>query len=358
MRLVDAASPVFARHETFHPRYGWFRKAYEAAAEDPSIFSREEAPVEIGVGKNMVRSIRFWGLAAKLLNEDAHPSAGRTRQVVPARFAYALFGPSGWDPYMEDRGTLWLLHWRMMSPPCRLPVWWLAFNDLNTGEFCEDDLLSMVLIALEVAAEWKDPSSNSVRKDISALLRTYGPVPANASARAGIDDILDCPMRELRLITRSPISDNFRFTSGAKPSLPAEIVVFASLDFVMRAKIDANTVAVSRLSNESGGPGRAFRLSETDMLATLESAAEDIPHLSLSASVGAPFLSWSIPPQELADEILNGYYSNHRHVGISGLVGDLPIDDDLLDELGLGRSPSDKFRQLHELTKAEKDAAA
>ena len=28
MRLVEAAKPTFARHETFHPRYCWFRKAY------------------------------------------------------------------------------------------------------------------------------------------------------------------------------------------------------------------------------------------------------------------------------------------------------------------------------------------
>ena len=70
MRLVDAALPMFARHETFHPRYGWFRKAYWFAARNPSVFGRSDAPVIIGVGKNMVRSIRFWGLAAKLLVED------------------------------------------------------------------------------------------------------------------------------------------------------------------------------------------------------------------------------------------------------------------------------------------------
>ena len=60
MRLSEAARPVFARHETFHPRYGWFRKAYEATADDPAAFTRKDAPVELGVGKNMVKSIRFW----------------------------------------------------------------------------------------------------------------------------------------------------------------------------------------------------------------------------------------------------------------------------------------------------------
>ena len=36
MRLVEAAKPTFARHETFHPRYGWFRKAYAVTEARPS----------------------------------------------------------------------------------------------------------------------------------------------------------------------------------------------------------------------------------------------------------------------------------------------------------------------------------
>ena len=78
MRLVDATEPMFARHETFHPRYGWFRKAYSHVAADPHVFSREDAPVQIGVGKNMVRAIRFWGRAAKLIDVDRRSSKHRT----------------------------------------------------------------------------------------------------------------------------------------------------------------------------------------------------------------------------------------------------------------------------------------
>ena len=38
-----SAKPTFARHETFHPRYGWFRKAYAVTKQDPQIFTREDA---------------------------------------------------------------------------------------------------------------------------------------------------------------------------------------------------------------------------------------------------------------------------------------------------------------------------
>jgi hypothetical protein len=36
---------IFARHETFHPRFGWIKKGFDRAAEDPGIFLREDAPV-------------------------------------------------------------------------------------------------------------------------------------------------------------------------------------------------------------------------------------------------------------------------------------------------------------------------
>ena len=51
MRLVDAAKPTFARHETFHPRYGLVRKAYAVTKLDPQIFTREDAPVLIGLAR-------------------------------------------------------------------------------------------------------------------------------------------------------------------------------------------------------------------------------------------------------------------------------------------------------------------
>ena len=124
---------MFARHETFHPRYGWFRKAYRFAAWDPYIFKSPDAPVLIGVGKNMARSIRFWGLAARLLVEDPKAPNARSPGLIPTRLGYALFGDGGWDPYLEDPGTLWLLHWLLLAPRSRLPVWWPRFQRVSRG---------------------------------------------------------------------------------------------------------------------------------------------------------------------------------------------------------------------------------
>lgn len=52
-------------HETFPCRYAWLPKAFLAIESDPKVFADEEkAMVTLGVGKNMVRAIRFWAQAA------------------------------------------------------------------------------------------------------------------------------------------------------------------------------------------------------------------------------------------------------------------------------------------------------
>jgi len=348
MRLTEAAEATFARHETFHPRYGWFRKAYAAAAEDPFVFGQDDAPVVLGVGKNMVRAIRFWGLAAKLITEDPAAANRRTPGLIPTRLGHALFGESGWDRYMEDPGTLWLLHWLLLAPPSRLPVWWLAFNEFGAVEFTDVELEAAVSAQLEVST-WGAPHRSSIHKDVTALLRTYA--PQERSSRRSIDDVLDCPLRDLNLIGRSAATDRFRFTVGAKASLPPEVAAYATLDWVARSGTGGNTVTLSRLVHEPGTVGRAFKLDESELLATLEPAVESCEELGLVSPTGAVQLSWSEPPALVAVRLLDHYFgtgSSGAGELRAGFEGDGPISDDLLEELGLGRNPDDPLRRLQE----------
>lgn len=344
MRLTEATEPTFARHETFHPRYGWFYKAYEFAARDPHAFIREDAPVVIGVGKNMVRAIRFWGLAAKLIVEDPKPPNKRRPGVVPTKLGYALFGEFGWDPYMEDPGTLWLLHWALLAPPSQLPVWWLIFNEFHPVEFTDEDLELAVTSHLEGVPDWANPAQSSVKKDMSALIRAYA--PAEKSRRIGIDDLLDCPLRELGLIQRSPATGHYRFVLGAKPTLPPAIVAYAVLDYVCRIGVSANTVDLNRLILDAGSPGKAFKLNESELSLALATAVERVSDLDLSTVAGVPQLSWSEDPGRIAGVLLSDYYDTPIDDFEAGHTAEEPIADDLLNELGIGRDGTDEMREL------------
>ena len=130
--------PIFARHETFHPRYGWFKKGYDKAKEDEKVFSREDAPVVLGVGKNMVSAIRYWSLGFKILDENKDKA--KKSSFKPSDFGSRLLDEHGWDPYLENPASLWLLHWSLFKPPCYAPAWHFAFNEFNQVAFTAEDL--------------------------------------------------------------------------------------------------------------------------------------------------------------------------------------------------------------------------
>jgi hypothetical protein len=302
MRLDFACLPIFARHETFHPRYGWVKKGYDAAATDPDMFGRDDAVVELGVGKNMVRSIRHWSLAFKVLT-SAKTGASRAPRAVPSRIGEIMFANDGWDPYCEVPGTLWLLHWWLVAPPSIAPAWWLTFNEFAGIEFSDDDLEQFIV---DRTAGWASPHASAVKKDVSCLLRMYASIGAT---RATFDDLIDCPFRELGLISPSSVSPGaYRMLVGVKPTLPPSMVAFASLDFVARTARESQTVTISSLSTEPGSPGRAFRLTEPVLIDLLEAAAAIHDELAISSSAGVAQLVFEGDPAEVATEVLHDYY--------------------------------------------------
>lgn len=319
MRLDAACTPTFARHETFHPRYGWVKKAVEAASEDPHLFSDESAVVRLGVGKNMVRSIRFWGVAFKVLASRKSPGS-RVAEAVPSVIGRTMFGDDGWDPYAEFPGTHWLLHWWLLAPPSSVPVWWLAFNEFPRVEFNDEQLEQFVI---DRVRDW-DPHSSSVKKDVACMLRMYAD---GQSSRAGFDDLLDCPTRELRLVAPTAEKGAFRFMIGARPTLPPAVAAFACLDFIARTDGSAQTVTISRLATEPGAPGRAFKLSETALLELLELAAQQHDEIEVASSAGIPQLAFRNDPADAGSELLRDHYrtltgTSHLHFpGIARICG-------------------------------------
>lgn len=311
MRLTEACIPTFARHETFHPRYGWLKKGYDAVLKDPRVFASETATVDLGVGKNMVRAIRFWGLASRVVCIESSTTSIRSTNCRPSRIGHALLADEGWDPYCEDPATLWLLHWWLLAPKSLLPVWWTAFHAFTAVEFGEDELYEFIFAHICSTPEWQSPHPSSVAKDLSCLLRTYCVVEEHGSR---LEDFLDCPFRDLGILRRMPgEGKRLRFVVGAKPSLPPAVVLFASLDFIARTQGNVSqTITLSQLATEPGGPGRAFRLTESSFAQAMEIAVRDVPGLAVATPAGVPQLQLAGDPADLGSDVLTRYYARDR----------------------------------------------
>ena len=300
---------AFARHETFHPRYGWLKKGFDCAREDRNVFLRKDVTTTLGVGKNMVRAIRYWCAAYKVLEERPSEQNPRLRDVVPTDFGLQLLADDGWDPYLEDPGSLWLLHWHLLRPPCRAPAWWAIFNSQRSPEFSDDALLRE-LRRFRDERDWDDVVDNSLDKDVRCLLRMYGSV---TQGRDLLEDSVDSPFAELELIRPVPgATREWSINAGPKRSLPDEIVVFACLDYAHTAQT-SRLIGVAGLARNQGSPGRAFALTETALGDALARYAESHA-VSIGLTNAAGNLQLSLP-EDLAEAkaaVLERYYL-HRH---------------------------------------------
>ncbi len=287
---------AFARHETFHPRFGWLKKGFDRASRDPQVFRAEDAAVQLGVGKNMVRAIRYWCTAFKVLAEDR-----------PTAFGQQLLGQDGWDAYLEDPASLWLLHWQLLQAPCLATTWHFVFNEFRAVEFTEDQLRGDLASYAERLPS--RPAASSLKKDLACLLRMYVPQPP-ARKRPESEETLDCPFVELGLLQRLGDTPHLAFRVGAKPSLAPAVVAYASLQQLGRGRGGARTIPASRLLFEPGSPGLVFRLNEAALCQALEAIAPDWPELALMETAGKLQLSLTTDePHRLAVAILESYYA-------------------------------------------------
>lgn len=296
---------VFAGHQTFHPRYGWLKKGLDAVAVDPKVFSNEDATVTLGVGKNMVDAIRFWGQSFGLITEI---SSGRNSGYAVTQFGQSLMAEGGLDPYIEDLSTLWILHWRALAPTSQLPIWWLAFNQFPHIEFSEDLLVEVCTDIIE-ASQFKSPNVTSIQKDVDCFLRMYS--TKGLRGRQTIEDRLDSPFRELGLVTPSPGKESFqRFVSPHGHKVPSIAVVYAILDFLSIREAKSSTTSLTRLTIDEGSPGKVFKIGEQDVVAAIEEVFPDGEHAKISSAAGALQLNISGDPAELAHRVLIDFHAS------------------------------------------------
>lgn len=305
-----ALTPSFARHETFHPRFGWLKKGFDAARETPDIFLQPDATTRLGVGKNMVRAIRYWCTAYKILEERPNPENTRLRNSHPTPFGERLLDDSGWDPYLEDPGSLWLLHWHLLRSPCTAPAWFAIFNRFPGSDFTDESLASQLQLFCDGHPEWGDVAKNSLLKDARCLLRMYASVTAG---RDLLEDTIDSPFVDLELIRVLHGSRrHYTLNVGPKRSLPAAVAAYACVDFAVQQQTSARLMTLTRLTHAPGSPGRAFQLSETALAELLDEFVDRRGGLRLTHAAGTRQVVLEDATYERPSLLLDAYYQAPR----------------------------------------------
>jgi hypothetical protein len=260
----------FSGHESFVCRYGWLSKLYNVLKDDPLVFTNEERTiVKLGIGKNMVRSIRFWGESFGLIAADA---GNRYR---PTPLATALLEQNkGRDPFLEDHASLWLLHWKL-TVSARLGAWHAAFIDVQDHEILKQRFTDIV--RLRAVRAKGTLAESTLRQHVAIFLNTY--VSPNLESFTVPEESLGCPLQELGLIQELPDGGKdeiLLFNRGPKHGLTGEVFLHALFDFWAETAPDSKTLSLKEVCFGHMSPGMVFKLDEN----SIQSYLNEIEKLS------------------------------------------------------------------------------
>ncbi|GKT08382.1 DUF4007 family protein [Desulforhabdus sp. TSK] len=265
----------FSGHETFPLRVAWLPKAVAAVSRGQDPFSNPRNGMRIlGLGKNMVTALQCWSEYFGVIER----AEGRLKVT---EFGEIIFGASGTDPFLEDRRTLWLLHWQASTNTSgTFFAWHWIVNLCQEPEFAMSEALEA--FQAESDAYARPLSLVTLRQHLDVFLRTYV-----ASERMGNqipEDTLDSPLSSLGFIRRlgerrgergrDPL---FLIDVRRKNSISNDLFRFCLHDWWNRFAKHEETVLFSDVAFGRCSPGRVFRMPETEIRDRLAHLSQEKP---------------------------------------------------------------------------------
>lgn len=285
----------FSGHESFVCRQFWLKKGYDFVKRDEK-FSDDMAVVSLGVGKNMVSSIRHWMKSFGLTDD---------KDILQDLSDY-LFGNDGKDLFLEDLATQWLLHYSLIKTN-RASIFNLFFNEFRKEriEFTKAHLESFIKRKCEETNS--SFTEKTVKSDISVFLRTYVS-PKKGDSYSVEDDFLGA-LIDLSLIQHSKVRnandkliDWYKSPSLEHSELPLELVLFTILD----NEDYGNTISFRELQVGLNSPGLVFALTSDGLYQKIKEICDRYDGISYSETAGNQILQIKDKPNKW--DVLNAYY--------------------------------------------------
>ncbi len=188
----------FRAHDTFFIRKGWLSKGMKYVEQSQDVFiSKEDNPMDVlGIGANMVKALRYWLQAVGLTEE---PNKGKRVQ------SFTVLGKSIFenDRYIEELGTLYLLHYKLATNKEEATAWYYFFNEFSMSEFSKEDFVTALHNYIAMSGESEDKGNKAIRSlsdDFACIINTYLSRYKLHQNKIAPENNIDCPLGELGLL--------------------------------------------------------------------------------------------------------------------------------------------------------------
>lgn len=290
---------IFSGHDSFHCRQLWLKKGYDYVKDNRS-FNDEEAVVRLGVGKNMVSSIRFWLKAFNVIdNKD-----------IPTDFGKRLFDDeNGYDPFLEDEASLWLLHYQLVKNGFA-SIYSIIFNEFRKEKlfFNKGTFVNYVKRIGESNPDLNF-NENTVAKDFIVFSNLY----KSDSESNDIEDSFSGILSELGLLKliyksfkdengKTKKKEDYFIETSERDNLPESIVLYVILDNPNYG----NSISFNSLEFDWNSPCSIFALNRSGLMNKISGIVDDFKDITFTDHAGIKELQFKNKPD--AYTILDQYY--------------------------------------------------
>lgn len=289
----------FRAHETFFIRKGWLSKGMERVVAKEDLFvDKAENPMDVlGIGSNMVKSLRYWLQAVDLTSE---PTSGRRVQTLTS------FGEKVYDNdrYIEEVGTLYLLQYKLAKNKDNATAWYFFFNEFTMSEFTREDFVQAIQNYILMSEDGDNAAIRSLNDDFACIINTYLPRYKSNPDKVSAENNIDCPFGELGLvdIANKKLKTYKKTTPSPKTFDPWVILAVISDQADGRDEIGLN-----ELLKASCNIGRVFNLDSVTLLDVLHEV-EKMGAIKIIRTAGLDVIH--INEQLTFDECVDRFYEN------------------------------------------------
>jgi len=174
-------------HESFSIREGWITKGIFEIKDNPKLFSEKNSTDILGIGTNMVKSLKYWLITSGIIKETKKSEYELTElgRLIKQ-----------YDPYMEETFSLYFIHLSIVTNVEKAIIWNIFFNKCNIKNFSKKELLKQIEYILET--ENLKYNEKMLIDEISTMLKTY-----TIDEKSGTpENNFTCPLTELKLVRR------------------------------------------------------------------------------------------------------------------------------------------------------------
>lgn len=281
---------TFSGHESFPCKTLWLKKGYDFVVQGKD-FNRPEAVIYLGVGKNMVASIRYWLRVFGLCEGDQPTWLGN----------YLFDDANGKDKYIEDMATLWLLHFHLVFNQFAT-LYHMVFCGYQKGhtQFDRDQIATYVKLEMIEADKQSSYNENTVRKDIAVLMQNYA-LPRKAQSNEDFSSMLI----DLDLIRQTAEGKGYYFNIEGKRNVEKEIFLYALL--MLKEREGDNTLSYDTIQDEIG---LTFCMQDIETIEMLKLLSKDYSqYVSYNDNAGIRIVQFTNDLNK--ERVLNDYYNAH-----------------------------------------------